>query len=88
MITGNCTIGGATPILVRRIHNFLALDWQVQVRHTWREGNRSADWLANYSLLMSSFDCSIVESPPSELRSLFFDDLSEACMPRNVRVNP
>jgi hypothetical protein len=43
MITENCTIGEATPILVRRIHNFLALDWQVQVRHTWREGNISAD---------------------------------------------
>jgi ribonuclease HI len=88
MITGNCTIGGATPILVRRIRKLLALDWQVQVLHTWREGNRSADWLANYSLSMSSFDFSIVESPPSELRSLLFDDLSGACMPRNVRVNP
>jgi hypothetical protein len=28
-----------------------------------------------------------VESPPSELRSLLFDDLSGACMPRNIRVN-
>jgi ribonuclease HI len=88
MITGNCTISGATPILVRRIRNLLALDWQVQVRNTWREGNRSADWLSNYSISMSSFDCSIVESPPSELRSLLFDNLSGACLPRNVRVNP
>ncbi|GAU45178.1 hypothetical protein TSUD_178710 [Trifolium subterraneum] len=87
MITGNCTIGGVIPTLVRRIRNLLALDWQVQVRHTWREGNRSADWLANYSLSMDSFSCSIVESPPSELRTLLFDDVFGACMPRNVRLN-
>ncbi|CAJ2627891.1 unnamed protein product [Trifolium pratense] len=87
MITGNCNIGGVTPILIRRIPNLLALDWQVQIRHTWREGNISADWLANYSISMSSFNCSIIESPPSELRSLFFDDLSGTCMPRNIRIN-
>ena len=40
MITGNYTIGGVIPTLVRRIHNLLALGWQVQVRHTWREGNK------------------------------------------------
>ncbi|MCI32919.1 ribonuclease H protein [Trifolium medium] len=75
MIMGNCNIGGVTPTLVRRIRNLLALDWQVQVRHTWWEENISADWLANYSISMSPFSCSIVESPPSELRSLLFDNL-------------
>jgi hypothetical protein len=43
MITENRTIGGNTLILVRHIHNLLALDLQVQIHHIWREENKSAD---------------------------------------------
>jgi len=50
----------------------------------WREGNISADWLANFSILMDFLDFHILENPPSELQSLLFDDIYGACMPRNV----
>jgi ribonuclease HI len=88
MVTGNCKVNGRIPTLIRRIRDLKTLDWQVQINHTWREGNRSADWLANFSLTLDSFDLHIVETPPRELRSLIFDDLSGACMPRSVRLVP
>jgi len=72
--------------LERRIRKFLNLSWTVQVNHTLREGNRSADWLANYSILMDSINFNLLETPLNELRSLLFDDLSGACMPRNVML--
>ncbi|XP_024636615.1 two-component response regulator ORR24 [Medicago truncatula] len=34
---------------------------------------------------MDSWNFTILETPPSELNSLFFDDISGACMPINVR---
>jgi ribonuclease HI len=70
MITGKININGNPPTLVRRIHELLKLNWQVHFNHTWREGNRSADWLANLSFFMDSFNF----HPPSEVSSLLFDD--------------
>ena len=84
MITENCNFSGTTPTLVRRIRQLLSLSQTVKITHTWREGNKSADWLANFSISMYSLDFHILENPPSELQSLLFDDISEACMPRNV----
>jgi hypothetical protein len=71
---------------MRRIRQLLDLNWQVHLSHTWREGNRSVDWLANFSYSLSSFRVHFIESPPRELQRLLFDDISGACMPRNVRV--
>jgi hypothetical protein len=62
----------------------LALDWLIQIRHTWREGNCCADWHANFSLSFDYVDCTIVETLTSELRKLLFDDFSGASMPKNV----
>jgi hypothetical protein len=62
------------------------MNWHVQFNHTWREGNRSADWLANFSLTLNSLDLHVLGSPPRELQRLMFDDVSSACMPRSVRV--
>ncbi|MCH88942.1 ribonuclease H protein [Trifolium medium] len=86
MITDNCKFNGVVPTLVRRIRNLLALNWHVQFCHTWREGNRCADWLANFSLSLDSSVCVRMETSPSELRKFLFDDFSGACMPRNVRL--
>jgi hypothetical protein len=55
MVTESCKLNGNTHILVRRIRNFANLHRCVAFKHTWREGNRCADWLANYSLSQSSF---------------------------------
>ena len=84
MITNNCKMNGTTPVLIRRIQNILNRNWRIQVHHTLREGSRSADWLGNFSLTMDSWNFTILETPPSELNSLLFDDISGACMPRNV----
>jgi ribonuclease HI len=86
MVTKKKNFNGNIPTLVRRIRQLLQLNWQVHLSHTWREGNRSADWLANFSYTLSSFDVHFLESPPRELQSLLFDDISGACMPRNVRL--
>jgi hypothetical protein len=58
----------------------------VQFNHTWREGNRSDDWLVNFSLTLNSLDLHVLGSPPRELQMLMFDDVSSACMPRSVCV--
>jgi hypothetical protein len=86
MATRSCKLNGNTPILIRRIRDFANLQWHVAFKHTWREGYRCADWLANYSLSQSSFDVRDLETPPRELQNFLFDDISGACMPRNVNV--
>ncbi|WJX23235.1 hypothetical protein P8452_12461 [Trifolium repens] len=88
MVTNNCKINGATPVLIRRIRDLINLPWHVQINHTLREGNRCADWLASYSLTKDSFVSIVVEVPPRELQSILFDDISGACMPRNVHLIP
>jgi hypothetical protein len=65
----------------------LKLNWKVQFNHTWREGNRVADWLANFSFSLNSFNTYIMETPPKEASSLLFDDISKASMPRNIRIS-
>jgi ribonuclease HI len=87
MITGKVKINGNPPTLVRRIQELLKLNWQVLFNHTWREGNRSADWLANFSFSLNSFNTYVMETPHREVSSLLFDDISGACMPRNIRVS-
>ncbi|CAJ2651677.1 unnamed protein product [Trifolium pratense] len=56
MVTGRCKLNGKTPILVNRIQDLSNLQWHVMFKHTWREGNRCADWLASFSLNQSSYD--------------------------------
>lgn len=84
MVTGSCNFSGVIPTLVQRIRNLLALDSHVQFRHTWREGNRCADWLTTFSLSSDSFGVTRLESPPSELHSFLFYDLFGTCFPRHV----
>ncbi|GAU37815.1 hypothetical protein TSUD_276320 [Trifolium subterraneum] len=87
MVTRNCNVNENIPTLLRRIRDLIKMNWDVQINHTWREGNKSVDWLANYSLTLNSFDLHVLETPPRELQSLLFYDFSGNCMPRNVRLN-
>jgi hypothetical protein len=86
IVTYNYKFGGVVPNLVQRIRNLLDLDWRVQFRHTWRDDNGCADWLANFSLSLDSLVCARMKTPPSELHKLIFDDIFWICMPRNVRI--
>ncbi|PNX63748.1 hypothetical protein L195_g053661, partial [Trifolium pratense] len=76
-------LNGATPILIRQIQEHINFDWQIQFRHTWREDNRSVDWLANRSLVHNSFGVIPLETPPKDLHSTLFSDIFRACMPKN-----
>lgn len=58
----------------------------MQINHTFREGNRCADWLAAYSLTQDYLVSIVLEAPPRELQSILFEDISRVCMPRNVRL--
>jgi len=49
LITRKVKINGKPPTLIRRIQDLLNLNWQVHFNHTWREGNRSADWMTNFN---------------------------------------
>ena len=86
MISNKFKFNGNIPILVHRIRKLVRMDWHVQINHTLREGNRSIDWLANFSISVNHLNLIILETPPTELQKLVFDDISEACMPRNVRL--
>jgi ribonuclease HI len=86
MVTGNCNTNGNISTLIRRIRDLKNMNWQVQINHTWREGNKSADWLANFSFNFNSFDLHVMETLARELQSLLFYDISGACMPRNIRL--
>lgn len=59
---------------------------QVQINHTWRERNKSAEWLANFSQSLDSFDLHVIETPPEEFQCLLFYDISGTYMPQNVRL--
>ena len=61
----------------------LERDWTVEIRHTYKEGNRCADWLANYSLTQS-LGSHISQDPPSELLSLLLADALGVATPRLI----
>ena len=86
MVTKNCNFSGSVPILVQHIRKLMALDWRVQFRHAWREDNRCADWLANFNFSLDSFNCIRMENLSSKRHRLFFYDISDASIPRNVRL--
>jgi ribonuclease HI len=54
MVTNNCKTNGTALSLIRHIRNLLDRSWCVEVHHTGREGNTSADWLAILSLTIDS----------------------------------
>jgi len=74
-ITGKCNINGDVPTLIRLIHDLKNMSWRVQINHTWRDGNISTNWLANFSLFLDTFDLHMIETPPKELQRLLFYDI-------------
>lgn len=51
-------------------------EWEVILRHCYREANRVADWLANYGVGLEPKMVLLVAAPPN-LRSVLLDDLEE-----------
>jgi hypothetical protein len=53
-------------------HYLKNMNWHIQFNYTWREENRSVNWLVNFSLTLNSFDLYVLGSPPRELQKLMF----------------
>ena len=85
MISDKFKFNGNIPILVQRIRKLLRMDWHVKINHTLHEGNRSADWLANFSIFVNHLNLIILETPPMSFKSsclMIFSGL--ACLEMSV----
>jgi ribonuclease HI len=71
MATRNCNASTNILTLIRRICDLKNMSWQFQINYTWREGNRSADWLVNVSFNLNYFDLHIMETFLERSKSFF-----------------
>ncbi|CAL1361155.1 unnamed protein product [Linum trigynum] len=72
--------------ILSAIRRKIAQDWVVSLVHTYREGNRVADWLSKHSLVYP-YGMYVLDSPPPELLPLLQDDSNGVTLPRSI-VNP
>jgi ribonuclease HI len=63
----------AGGVLVEQISKMMSLDWEVEVRHTYREANKCAYALANYGC-MSRVDIQFFTCCPDFIKDLFVAD--------------
>lgn len=85
LIMGGCVITHPFYNIVNRIRNLHGRNWTVRLTHTHREGNRTADSIANFALSSAS-QLTILDTPPSFCTSFLQDDLTGVAMPRLVPV--
>ncbi|CAL1400519.1 unnamed protein product [Linum trigynum] len=71
--------------LLRAIRRLIAQEWVVQLVHTYREGNRVADWLSKHSLVYP-FRTFELLNPPPELQKILLEDLRGISFLRQVVV--
>jgi hypothetical protein len=71
--------------IMRKIHNLLNLNWEVQLTHIYREANRCADILANMGSKLE-VDMMIYHEPPLAVRQILFDDFRGVSIPRMVSM--
>ncbi|KAG7599981.1 Reverse transcriptase zinc-binding domain [Arabidopsis suecica] len=71
--------------LVRLCHDFLSRDWIVRISHVYREANRLADGLANYTFSLSN-GFHFFDAVPNDVDSLFMDDVIGSTRPRRIRL--
>jgi ribonuclease HI len=76
------TAGG---VLVEQISKMMSLDWEVEVRHTYREANKCADALANYGC-MSRVDIQFFTCCPDFIKELFVADSLGISTPRLISL--
>lgn len=71
--------------LVTQIRQMLKRDWQIVVKHIYREGNLCADCLASLSINLAGDRVTWIQPPPEALQ-LLKADLAGHSMPRHVLV--
>ncbi|CAL1412749.1 unnamed protein product [Linum trigynum] len=69
--------------LLSAIRRKLNRDWLVRLTHTYREGNRVADWLSKHSLVYP-YGMHELTSPPPGINSLIRDDMMGITSTRRV----
>ena len=69
--------------VIARVQEFLRRDWQVVIKHIFRESNRAADHLAAKGHLLILGVCFYLSSPPS-FADILRDDLARVAMPRLI----
>jgi ribonuclease HI len=69
--------------LIMQARELLAKEWDIQVRHVYREANSMADWLANYGLTRSFLDRFSIyfNDPPAGLYCILYYDLIGSTLP-------
>ncbi|CAL1409286.1 unnamed protein product [Linum trigynum] len=65
------------------IRRTLAQNWVVQLVHSYREGNRVADWLSKHSLVYP-FGMHELDDPPKAARAKLREDVIGVSIPRMV----
>ncbi|PNY05004.1 ethylene responsive transcription factor 1b [Trifolium pratense] len=71
--------------LARQIWRMMAMNWEVEVHHTYREANRCADALANMGCNLG-YDITIFNSCPIQLSAIFAADNMGITTPRLIHV--
>ena len=61
----------ANTAIIRDIKRLLDRQWQVKIKHIYREANRAADFLASY-VQHFNFGCHHLDAPPTTLHPIFF----------------
>lgn len=61
--------------------DLISQSWECRLTHMFREGNFSADWLANHGLSLP-LGLTIIVDPPDDLKSLLRNDVMGATTPR------
>ena len=67
-------------LVIQRVPNLLKRSWVVEVKHAFREANRSADALASLGHL-NSLGVIFYEIPPVSLSSLLCEDFASVVIP-------
>ena len=69
--------------VIARVQDLMKRDWQVMIKHIYRESNKAANRLVAMGHLLNLGVCFYLSSPPS-LGDILRDDLAEIALPRQV----
>ena len=59
------------------------IDWEIQMQHTFKEGNNAINWLENYGFIMNPLHRNgwIIDDPPRNLFLILYFDLIGLTLP-------
>ncbi|CAL1360326.1 unnamed protein product [Linum trigynum] len=73
--------------LLAGIRKRISREWLIRIVHTYREGNRAADWLSKHSLVYPYGVYELAE-PPNGLKQVLRDDMLGATFQRRIVTPP